>query len=70
MQLKKGAEVLWKTGKNPLLVKAAYGKGMVLCFTGSPLGDPQDGKMPYWDSPEYIKAMKQIVETTLREVQK
>lgn len=70
MQLKKEAKVLWKSGSDPLLVKAAYGKGMVLCFTGSPLGDPQDGKMPYWDSPEYIKAMKQIVETTLREVQK
>ena len=70
MQLKKGAEVLWKTGSEPLLVKAPSGKGMVLCFTGAPLGDPKDGKTPYWDSPEYIKAMRQIVETTLREVQK
>ena len=68
VKLRPSAEVLWKAGGEPLLVKGSFGKGRVLCFLGSPLGDPKDGKTPYWDSAEYENAMRGIIERVEKEV--
>lgn len=69
-KLKPSTEVLWKAGNNPVLVKNSYGKGKVLCFLGSPLGDPQDGTTAYWESEEYVKAMRDVITVALKEVKK
>ena len=50
VKVKKSGEVLLAAGDyNPLLVVQAYGTGKVACFLGSPLGDPPQGQMPFWD---------------------
>ena len=68
VKLRPSAEVLWKAGGEPLLVKGSFGKGRVLCFLGSPLGDPKDGKTPYWDSAEYENAMRGVIERAEKEM--
>jgi len=66
-KIRPSAEILWKTENKPVLVKDSFGKGKVLCFLGSPLGDPQDGTTPYWESQEYVNAMREIITTTIEE---
>ncbi len=68
VKLRPSAEVLWKAGGEPLLVKGSFGKGRVLCFLGTPLGDPKDGKTPYWDSAEYENAMRGVIERAEKEM--
>jgi uncharacterized membrane protein len=46
--LKPGAEVLIRAGDQPLLVAGTYGKGRVLCFLGTPLGQATEGQLPFW----------------------
>ena len=64
------AEILWQVGQHPVLIKGAYQKGRILCFLGAPLGDPKDGSTPYWESEEYVSAMRKIIMETLKEIQK
>jgi hypothetical protein len=60
---KADSEILVKAGSDPLIVKGTYGKGTVIAFLGSPLGDPKKEDRPFWNSAEYIKLMKQILGT-------
>jgi hypothetical protein len=45
---KPGAKVLLTAGGKPLLVTWPYGKGRVAVFTGSVMGDPKAGQVPFW----------------------
>lgn len=61
VQCKPGSEVLLKAGNDPLVVKGKYGKGTVLAFLGTPLGNPKASDRPWWDSVQYLEWMKQIL---------
>lgn len=63
-QCKPGSKILVKAGSDPLIVKGSYGKGTVIAFLGSPLGDPKKEDRPFWNSAEYITLMKRILGTT------
>jgi len=45
---KKNAQVVLEAGPYPLLVAGAYGKGKVIVFTGTPMGLPAEGQLPFW----------------------
>ena len=62
-QCRPGSKILVKAGNDPLIVRGSYGKGTVIAFLGSPLGDPKTEDRPFWNSPEYIALMKQILGT-------
>lgn len=70
MKLSPSAEILWRAGGEPLLVKGTFGKGRILCFLGAPLGDPKDGKNPYWESLEYENAMRAVIESVMEEMKR
>ena len=61
VQCKPGSEVLLKAGNDPLVVKGKYGKGTVLAFLGTPLGNPKATDRPWWDSAQYLEWMKQVL---------
>lgn len=61
VKCKAGSQILMKAGKDPLLVKGKYGKGTVLAFLGSPLGNPKKTDRPFWESGVYLNWMKQIL---------
>ena len=61
VQCKPGSEILLKAGNDPLVVKGQYGKGTVLAFLGTPLGNPKASDRPWWDSVQYLEWMKQIL---------
>jgi uncharacterized membrane protein len=60
VKAKPGAIVLLSgEGGEPLLVAGSYGKGRVVVFTGTVLGQPADGQIPFWKSnawPEILSA--------------
>ena len=62
-QCRPGSKILVKAGSDPLIVKGTYGKGTVIAFLGSPLGDPKAEDRPFWNSAGYIALMKQILGT-------
>ena len=66
--LRQGAETLLEAGGLPLMAGRRHERGKVLCFLGSPLGQPGEGSKPYWDSPEYVNAMRSILTETMSEV--
>ena len=50
VKVKKGGQLLLAAGDyDPLLVVQPYGAGKVVCFLGSPLGEPPTGQMPFWE---------------------
>ena len=61
VQCKPGSEILLNAGNDPLVVKGQYGKGTVLAFLGTPLGNPKTSDRPWWDSVQYLEWMKQIL---------
>lgn len=51
---KPGATVLLAGNKGePLLIGGQYGKGRVVVFTGTVLGDPPQGSVGFWQSPAW-----------------
>ncbi len=62
-QCRPGSKILVKAGGDPLIVRGTYGKGTVIAFLGSPLGDPKTEDRPFWNSAGYIALMKQILGT-------
>ena len=49
--------------ESPFGILFSYGKGTVIAFLGSPLGDPKAEDRPFWNSAEYIALMKEILGT-------
>jgi uncharacterized membrane protein len=45
---KAGAKVLVTADGHPLLIAGSYGKGRVAVFTGTLMGDPAPGLVPFW----------------------
>lgn len=58
--LKPGAEVLIRAGEQPLLIAGTYGRGRVLCFTGTPLGKPGRGERPFWTWEEWPRLVSNM----------
>jgi uncharacterized membrane protein len=54
VKAKPGAKVLIAGDKvEPLLVGGKYGKGRVVVFTGTVLGEAPAGKTAFWQSPAW-----------------
>jgi uncharacterized membrane protein len=66
--VKPESKVLLETGKKPLLVEGKYGKGKVLVWLGTPMGEPPSGTVPYWKSENWKKFMKTKIKSILLEV--
>jgi len=41
--------VLTVDGGKPFLVVGQYEKGYVVCFCGTPIGEPASGELPFWN---------------------
>jgi hypothetical protein len=48
VQPRADARVLWSAGKTPILLQCDYGKGRVLLFTGTVLGEAANNEIPFW----------------------
>jgi len=46
---------------SPALVLGTYGKGRVAAFTGSVLGEPRPGQMPFWESQSWQKLLVNLI---------
>jgi hypothetical protein len=66
--VKPKAKVLLKTGHTPLLVEGKYGKGKVLVWLGTPMGQPSNETEPYWKSENWKKFMNSTIKSILPEV--
>jgi uncharacterized membrane protein len=66
--VKLGAKVLLTVGGKPLLVEGPHGKGKVLVWLGTPMGEPPTGIEAYWKSENWKKFMKKIIENILPEI--
>ena len=55
--LKGAATVDGKAVEIPLLVARPFGKGWVVAFLGTPLGDPQSGQTPIWNWDDWGKLL-------------
>ena len=63
VKVKKTGEVLMTAGDDDaMLVAQPYGAGRVVCFMGSPLGEPPKGQIPFWEWNGWIPLMKNTVE--------
>ncbi len=56
------AEILLNAGKYPLLISGSYGKGRVFVFTGTPMGNPKEGDVPFWEWDGWMKIIRKIAE--------
>jgi len=65
--VKPGAKVLMTVGGKPLLVEGTFGKGKVLVWLGTPLGEPANGTEPYWENPKWKSAMSETLKAILPE---
>jgi len=57
---RKGARVLMTAGNYPCLVVGTYGKGKVAVFTGTPMGLPREGQLPFWEWKGWTKLVRNI----------
>lgn len=64
--LKKGAEVWLKSGKNPFLIFSKYGNGKVFVFAGTNLGIAPQGKKEFWETDEWLNLLYGIIEYALK----
>jgi len=58
---KEGSTVVMTAGNYPLLVTGTYGKGKVAVFTGTPMGIPLKGQVPFWEWDGWTKMVGNIV---------
>jgi uncharacterized membrane protein len=54
--VKDNGQVWLTAGKMPLLVGGTYGKGRVVACAGTVLGEPEPGKIGFWESPAWTEA--------------
>ena len=66
--VKPGAKILLTVGGKPLLVAGSYGKGKVLVWLGTPMGDPPAGTEPYWKNSNWKSFMTKTIQLILPEV--
>lgn len=64
--VKKNGNIWLSDGKNPILVVAPYGKGMVGCFLTAPLGKAKSGERPFWETATWIGTMKQATNNMIK----
>lgn len=67
-KIRPDGKILLKSGDQPLLVEWNYGKGKVLVWLGTPMGDPPPGTVPYWKSENWKKFMNTKIKSILPEV--
>jgi uncharacterized membrane protein len=58
---KQDAKVILKANQYPLLIQGKSGKGKVIVFTGTPMGIPAKGDVPFWKWAGWPKLIRQIV---------
>ncbi len=62
VKAKPGATVLLAGDRGePLLVGMPYGKGRVVVFTGTVLGQPKEGQTAFWDTPAWKEALAKAI---------
>ena len=44
-----GVSPLTVDGTHPFIVAGRFERGYVVCFTGTPIGEPGRGDVPFWD---------------------
>lgn len=66
--VKPGAKVLLTVWGKPLLVEGTHGKGKVLVWLGTPMGEPPAGTEAYWKSENWKKFMNTKIKSILPEV--
>lgn len=59
---KNGVEILMWAGDKPVLLKRKYGKGSVIVFTGTVMGDKQKDEKPFWEWEKWPKIMAEMIE--------
>ena len=59
--LKPGAEVLAWAGNEPIVARRRYGKGQIIVFDGTVLGDPSAGEKPFWESQSWTQLVRRMV---------
>ena len=55
---KKEAKVLLKASGEPVLLESNFGKGKIIIFTGTVLGDKKREEIPFWESKEWKDVLK------------
>jgi len=46
---------------DPLLIEKGYGKGKILCFTGTFLGNKEGKQIPFWEWKNYKEFIKRLI---------
>lgn len=65
--VKPGAKILMTASGKPLLVEGKFGKGKVLVWLGTPMGEPAEGTEPYWKNARWKSAMSETLKKLLPE---
>jgi hypothetical protein len=60
VEIDKG-EILLEIEGEPLLIEKKYGKGKILCFTGTFLGNKEGKQIPLWEWQNYKEFIKKLV---------
>ena len=45
-------------GTHPFMVAGQFEKGFVVCFTGTPIGEPRSGDVPFWEWNNWATVMR------------
>jgi len=61
LQPRPGANVLAYAGSHPIALAATYGKGQVIVFTGTVLGEGTEISKPFWESASWTGLLKRMV---------
>jgi hypothetical protein len=60
--LRQGAEVLSFAGPNPIAARRAMGKGSVVVFAGTVMGERADQTKPFWECSSWAKMLKKMIQ--------
>lgn len=58
---KEKSKVLLEVDGSPLLIEGTYGKGKILCFTGTVYGNPEKNTIPFWKWKNYKNFINKTV---------
>ena len=60
--LRPGAEVLSFAGPNPIAARRTVGKGSVVVFAGTVLGERTDQTKPFWECNSWATMLKKMIQ--------
>ncbi len=56
------SQIIMKAGAYPLLISGVSGTGKVFVFTGTPMGNPEEGDVPFWTWQGWQDIVRRIAE--------